>query len=193
MKATAEQLSTFIHLKDKAFAEYKIIYHINDGYSIKELNRFSSKHQLLFQKFTSKIHQMNLMFIDSIFPIHLADVARATLLNSVSSLQEYSLMQKDFIVISAERDAGYFRIKFYDFILQLLFSNIALEEPFRVESQRENIYYIKNESNEIDYYTYYDQRKLQELLFEKMRLEINKANSSITKDEVTLCLKIFIP
>ncbi len=185
--------SNFIHLKSKVFAEYKIVYHINDGFSIKELNRFSLRHQLLFQKFSSKILQMNLMFIDSIFPIHLADVARATLLNGVSSFKEYSLLQKDFIVISSKRDEGYFRIKFYDFILQLLFSNIALEEPFRVESQRENIYYIKNESREIDYYTYYDQRKLQELLFEKIRLEINKANSSITKDEVTLCLKIFIP
>ena len=135
---------------------------------------------------------MNLMIIDSVFPIHLADVARETLLNGVSSFQEYSFRQKDFIVISAKRDAGYFRIKFFDFILQLLFSNIALEEPFQIESKRENIYYLKNETNEIDYYTYYDQRKLQELLFEKMRLEIDKANSSITKDEVTLCLKIFI-
>ena len=127
--------SKFIHLKGKAFAEYKIIYHINDGYSIKELSRFTANYQLLFQKFSSKIQQMNLMYIDSIFPIHLADVARETLLKGVSSFREYSLLKKEFIVISARRDTDYFRIKFYDFILQLLFSNIDLEEPYHVESQ----------------------------------------------------------
>ena len=192
MKATTEQLSTFINLKGKVFAEYNIIYHINDGYSIKDLNRFSSKHQLLFQKFSSKIQQMNLMFVDSIFPIHLADVALETFLNNVCSFREYALIGKNFVVIDTKTDVKYFRNKFYDFILHLLFSNIASEDFFKEEMQRHNVYYLKNEMNTIDYYSFYEQSELQSLLFDKMELQINFSSSFIKEPELTLCFRISI-
>lgn len=184
--------SNFIHLKGKVFAEYKIIYRINDGYAIKELNRFSSKYQLLFQKFSSKIQQTNLMFVDSIFPLHLADVALETFLHGVSSFREYAFMEKKFTVIDTKTDIKYFRNKFYDFILHLLFSNISAEDFFKEEMQRDNVYYLKNETNAINYYSFYEQRELQSLLFDKMQLQINLSNSFIREQEVTLCFVISV-
>jgi hypothetical protein len=187
-----EQQMIFTHLKGKVFAEYNIIYHINDGYSIKELNQFSTKHQLLFQKFSSKVQQMNLMFVDSIFPIHLADVALETFLNEVSSFKEYTFLQKDFVVIDIKRDINYFTRKFYDFILHLLFSNIASDTVFREEIQRDNVYCLKDESGELRYYSIYEQRELQDLLFDKMRLEINLKDSFIRKQNLTLSFRIAV-
>ena len=182
--------ANFIHLKGKVFAEYKIIYHINDGYAIKELNRFSSKYQLLFQKFNSKIQQVNLMYVDSIFPIHLADVALEVFLNRITSFQGYASLEKQFIVIDNQRDVFYFRRKFYDFILHLLFSNIAANKFFNEEIERDNIYYLKNELSEIEYYSFYRQRELQAILFDKMLLQINLDSSFIKKQDLVLCLTL---
>lgn len=122
MKVYANKRPVFIHLKEKVFAEYKIIYHINDGYAIKELSRFSSKHQLLFQKFSNKIQQMNLMYVDSIFPIHLADVALELFFNRVSAFRSYGFLEKKFVVIDEGMDVNYFRtssmILFFTFFSQ---------------------------------------------------------------------------
>jgi hypothetical protein len=51
---------TFIKLHNTIFAEYNIIYHINDNFSIRELSEFLNKYQLLFIKFENKVQQLNL-------------------------------------------------------------------------------------------------------------------------------------
>jgi hypothetical protein len=185
-----EQQVIFTHLKGKVFAEFNIVYHINDGYAIKRLTDIQSKHQLLFQKFGSKIQQMNLMLVDSLFPIHLADAALETFLNGVSSFREYTFLKKDFIVIDTKMDVKFFRKKFFDFFLLLLYSNIASEVVCKGEFQSDHVYYLKNRSNEIYYYSIYEQRELQEMLFEKLLLEIDLNKSSISKQETNLCFRI---
>src|SRR5690242_11629687 len=103
----------FIHLNKLIFANYKIIYHINDSYKIKNLSSVHSKHILLFQKFSNKVQQMNLIIVDDIFPILLADVALSSLLNNISSFNDYALIaDKKLLLIDTINNKDYFKYKF---------------------------------------------------------------------------------
>src|SRR5258708_24019887 len=79
----------FIPFKEIQLGEYDFIYHINDGYSINSLTKFSIKEQLLFQKMGSKMKQMNLMIVDSIFPLILSDLVLEVFLNDISSITQF--------------------------------------------------------------------------------------------------------
>lgn len=185
--------SNFIHLKNLTLAEYKIIYHINDGYSIKKLENISSKHQLLFQKFNNKIQQMNLMLVDSNFPIHLADVALEVFFNRVSTFEQYTLLKKNFVVIDAARDTNYFKNKFYEFILLALYSKLSTTKACNGEWQTDLVYYFKNSHNEIQYFTIFQQRELQQFVFQNSRLEILSSSTINANKSVTLVLRLTFP
>lgn len=182
--------SVFIHLKEKVFAEYNIIYHINDGYSIKDFTRFSFKSQLLFYKFSSKIQQMNLMLVDSIFPIHFSDVVLETFLNNISSFSEYINLKKMFTVIDSKKDKDYFTYKFRSLLELLLYSNISSNEVCKGDIENERVYYFKNDSGEITYYSIFERKQLKDLLLDKMKLKINLKKSFFINDEVSLNFEI---
>ncbi|CAN5520541.1 hypothetical protein BH11BAC1_BH11BAC1_00590 [soil metagenome] len=183
----------FIRLKGKIFAEYKIVYHINDAYSINHLSKFNSKHQLLFQKFKNKIQQLNLMLVDSIFPNILADVVLDVFLNDISSFNQYTNCKKTIVVIDPTTDKDYFKYKFYSFFNLLLFAEIASNKVCKRTILKNRIYCLKNNiTKEIKFYSVLQQNELQFLLLDKMKLEINLSSSSISKKEVILHLKIFV-
>ena len=188
---TETNLHNFTHLKAKLFAEYTFIYHINDGYSIKSLSSFYDKHQLLFQKISSKNKQMNLMLIDSIFPVLLADVVLDVFLKNVKTLSEYSRLKKTIQVNNLTFDEKYLEYKFKYFIHRLLQSNLATEEVYKGIIEGDKIYYLRNSKKEIKFYTVFEQNELIDLLFKKMTLEIDFKNSSLSDDEANLNLKIF--
>jgi len=58
--------SNLINLNNNIFADFNIIYHINDSYKINDLKCINSKNQLLFTKFENKNQQLNLCFVDTI-------------------------------------------------------------------------------------------------------------------------------
>ena len=182
----------FINLKGKVFAEYKIIYHINDCYSIKKLSQFSSKHQLLFQKFESKSQQGNLFLVDSIFPNILSDVALEVFLNNVSTFNEYTEAKKQIWVIHVRSDKDYLKYKFVTFIQYLLYTHIATKKTYNGRDQTERNYCLKNQSGEIEFYPVLVLHELRTMLLDKMKLQIDLKNSSIGKEKVKLCLKIFM-
>lgn len=134
----------FIHLKGVTFAEYNFVYHINDGYTIKHLSKFNDKHQLLFQKISSKVKQMNLMIVDSIFPILLAGVVLEIFMNGVSSFHEFTISKNKILISNTEFDRDYLKYKFKKFIHYLLFSNIASEEVCKGNIEIDKIYYLKD-------------------------------------------------
>ena len=182
----------FTKLKGKVFAEYKIIYHINDCFSIKELSDFQMKHQLLFQKFESKVQQMNLLLVDSLFPAILADVAIDVFLNNVKSFNEYIDSKKMIKIFEYDRDKSFIKHKFFTFIHLLLYSDINSEMICNVDKQTDKIFCLKNDADAIQFYTIYEQSQLQLMLLDKMKLEINFKSSTISKDEVKLDFRIRI-
>lgn len=180
----------FIHLKGRIFAEYNIIYRVNDCYNIKNLDRVTGKHQLHFQKFQSKIQQLNLIIVDSIFSNILADFTSEVLLKKVSSINEYVNLKKDSIMISREWDRKFYRYKFQTFVHYLTLSNIHTKEVCKGEIYTDRVYYKK--SNEgIDYYPIYCLHKFQEVLLEQMKLKVNYSKSYIFNQEANVCLEIF--
>jgi len=188
-----ERIASFINLKGKIFAEYNIIYRINDKFSVSNLSQFKNKYQLLFQRFESKVQQLNLVMIDSLFPSILSDIALEVFLNNISSFNQYIDLKKTIKVIDADSkvEKEYFKYKFLTFIHQLLYSEIATDNVFNGKILTDRIYCLKNNNGEIEFYSFFEQNKLQQLLFEKMRIEINLDTSSISRKEVKLCLKIF--
>lgn len=182
----------FIHLKNKTFAEYNFTYHINDGYSVKELTKFNDRNQLLFQKINSKVMQMNLMMVDSVFPLLLSEVVISVFLDKSESFQEYIDEKKSIFISNKEYDSELLKYKFRQFIHYLLFSDIFSKNVFNGNIDSNKVYYIKDENRELKYYSTFEQNELQELMFQKMKLEIDLKKSIIRKDEVEICLRISI-
>ncbi len=185
-----KQSPVFAHLKEILFAEYNFIYHINDGYSIKELSRFSSKHQLLFKKISSNIMQMNLMIVDSVFPLILADITLDVFLNNISSFNQYYISEKQLVVNEIHPYNEYIKYKLDGFIHHLLYSNISSTEVCKGDIDASKIYYLKSSQGEIKYYSIYEQKELKELMFEKMRLKINLEKSFIKNREANIFLQL---
>lgn len=188
--STCKNQHNFIHLREKIFAEYNFVYHINDGYSIKELLKFNSKGQLLFQKINSKVKQMNLILVESIFPILLADIALEVFINKISSFSQYVTSRKRIAINDFEYDSDLLKYKLKYFIYFLLFSNIATEQICEGNIEPDNIYYLKNKRKEIQYYSFYERKELQDMLFQEITLKIDMDKSSIANKEANICLKV---
>lgn len=180
----------FIHLKGNVFAEYNIIYRVNDCYKIKNFNKVTGKHQLLFQKFENKIQQLNLILVDSIFSNVLADFALEVLLNKISSFNEYINLRKDSVMISREWDRNFYTYKFDTFIHYLTFSNIHTDEVCKGEIYLNRIYYKRDNQNRIEYYPIYCLSDIQKMLLNQIKIRINYAKSHIIKQEASICLEI---
>lgn len=89
MSVSIQQSQEFINLKNIKFSDYQIIYHVNDGFKVNNLQDFKFKEQLLFQQFKNRTQQLNLMFVDTIFPMILADLALLVILKKTKSLADY--------------------------------------------------------------------------------------------------------
>jgi len=185
------QKPTFINLFNRNFAKYVFVYRINDAYSINELSKFHGKHQLLFQKLEKKNQQLNLMFVDSVFANILADVTLEVFLNGICSFNQYSNSKNKVKLIDDDEESKYFRYKFYNFVHLLLYSNIASNSNFKEEILSDRIYCLKNKSGEIEYFSIYEQSILQLKLLDELSLKINIESSSVSNQEVKLCLNIF--
>lgn len=184
------QHPNFIHLRDNILGEYHFIYHINDGFSIDQLSDFSGKEQLFFQKMDSKTLQMNLMMVDSIFPLILADVVLEVFLNDVSSFYEYSQLKNKIAINDLKLESRYLEYKFKNFIHYLLFSDIASQSTFNGKIFLSNVYYSKNQKGELKYYSIYEQKELQELIYQELKLDIYFEKSFIKKGKANICLTI---
>lgn len=185
-----ERKSAFIILKNITFAKYFFIYKVNEAYSIKKLLNFHSKHQLLFQKLESKNQHLNLMFVDSVFANILADVTLEVFLNKTNSFSRYSTSKIKIKLVAEKDESRYFKYKFFRFIHMLLYSNIASNNIFKGQEFFDRVYCLKNKFGEIDYFSIYEQTILQEKLLNELKLDIDISSSSISKQEVKLCLKI---
>lgn len=171
-------------------ASYTITYHINDCYSVKELSNFHSKFQLLFQKFESKIQQMNLLIVDSVFPNILADIALEVLVNKIETFNQYINSKEKIKIIDNQQERSYFKYKLYNFIHLLLYSEIALNELCNGETFMNKVYCFINDTGEYEFYSALERNKLQLLLLKKIKLEIDLNSSSISRHQVKLCLMI---
>jgi hypothetical protein len=190
VQATYESDTSFMHLKKMELAEYGIVYRINDCYHVTELSDFRLKQQLLFQRFVNIQQQRNLMYVDSVFPLILADLVLDVFLQKIKSFEEYVPVQKQFSAPDL-LDAGlYYNFKLRDFIEFLLYSDIAQTQECTGLKNYDTVFGAKNTEDELEFYTLYERLKLYDYLMKNMQLEIDIRKSELTDTEVTLYLKI---
>lgn len=182
----------FIHLKEKILGEYIFIYHINDGYSIKNLSKFEYKEQLLFQKIENKRQQHNLMLIDSKFPIILADIVLEVFINDIENFTQYECTQCLIFPIDREFDKHYIKYKIKYFIQHLLYRNIGQLDNTANVLDLDKIFYRQNDLKEMEYFSVYEFEKLEELLFGNIRLEVDKKLSKVKNDNVNLRFRLVV-
>lgn len=187
-----ERKPTFISLNNKMFDEYFLIYRINDSYSINDFSTFKNKHQLFFQKIENKNQQLNLMYVDSVFVNILADLTLEVLLNNINSFQDYILSSDKIKLVDSLNENGFFTYKFSDFIHLLLFGDISSTKIFNQKLFTDRVFCLKNNFGELIYFSIYEQKELQLKLLNDMKIEIDYNLSSISKEEVRVCLKFFI-
>lgn len=190
VQATYESDTSFVHLKKMELAEYGIVYRINDCYDVTELSDFRLKHQLLFQHFVNIQQQRNLMYVDSVFPLILADLGLDVFLKKIKSFEAYVPAQKQFSAPDL-LDAGlYYNYKLRDFIEFLLYSDIAQTQKCTGIRNYDKIFGAAGTEDELEFYTLYERLKLYDYLMANMHLEIDLQKSGMTENEVTLYLKI---
>ena len=132
----------FVNLTNRYFAEYEIIFRVNDGYKLKNIFDFHFKEQLLFQQFKNRNQQLNLMLIHSVFPLILADMALLVLLGKIKNLNDYINSNEKIIFPPIINQKIYFERKIMDFINGLLFGNSEpdVDETFELATE----YYFVN-------------------------------------------------
>ncbi|HRZ96519.1 MAG TPA: HpaII family restriction endonuclease [Paludibacter sp.] len=180
----------FINLKSLKFTEYEIIFRVNVGYIIKSINNISVKEQLLFQRFNNKNQQLNLMLIDSVFPIILADMALLVLLGKIKNLNDYLNSNERIVFPQVINDKIYFERKIMDFINGLLYGEVGGKVVWNGETDNRKIFCMKNNNGELEFFSIYDRKKLFEILISKMIFD--SSDSQFINDnrrEVKVCLK----
>lgn len=190
VKATYESDTRFVHLKKMNLAEYGIVYRINDCYHFTELSHFRLKHQLLFQRFVNIQQQRNLMYVDSIFPLILADLGLDVFLGNITNLQEYINASKQFAISELLDSELYYNYKLRDFIEYLLYSDIALARESTGSKNYDKIFGTKTTTDDLEFYTLYERLKLCDFLMENIQLEIDMQKSKLVGNKVNLFLKI---
>jgi hypothetical protein len=183
------QSPTFVPLNNK-IAEYSLIYHLNDAYSIKDISQIANKHQALFQKLEIKNQQLNLMYVDSVFVNILADRALEVLLNNVSSFNHYIKTNYKIKLVTEKDELRYFQRKFTDFIHLMLYADINKNKISNGNISTDRIFCFKNKQGELEYYSIYEQSSLQEKLLRELKLSIDIKASVIKNNELKLVLKI---
>ncbi len=190
--STLSRTPTFIPLNNKVFAEYSLVYRINDAYTIKDFAGLINKHQLLFQKFENKQQQLNLMFVDSVFVNILADVAVGVLLKKVNSFASYMSWKDKSRPFDMLDEGNYFAYKFSDFIHLMLYGDIASTQPYKQELHTDSVFCFRNTTGELEYFSIYEQQALQKRLLQKMKLEVDYDRSSINRQEVKVWLRMMM-
>lgn len=61
--------------------------------------------------YSKKLKQMNLMLIDSIFPLILADVVLDTFLNKINSFYNYTKSKNKIIIYDSKFDSNYLELR----------------------------------------------------------------------------------
>ncbi len=181
---------TFIPLKNHRFAQYHFVYRINDAFTIHSLDEFQMKHQLLFQKIRNINQQLNLLFVDSCFANILSDLVLEVFLNGTNSFHDYIVSTNKIDTIYDRKDQLYFWHKFQQFIHLLLYSDFAGNKVWTGELFSERVFVLKNNAQELVYYSYLEHPKLQEKLMKEMKLEICRESSLLREHYITLCLNI---
>lgn len=174
----------FIHLKDQFFGEFAITYHVNDGFMIDDLSLVTMKEQLLFQKMVSRNQQLNLMMVDSVFPLMMAEMATVALMKGPMTCAQY--------VQSGNPSHGEFLMehKLHQFLHHLLYADVADEKPFNGILDYERVYYRKGGNEEVEYFPVHEQRALQSLIYERAMMEIDLSKSALKGYEATLVLRL---
>ncbi len=183
-------LENFVNVRDKLSTEFFFIYHVNDWYSITDLAKIKIKNQLFFQKINNNVKQLNLMIIDSLFPFILSDLTLDVLLNNINSFSDYVKNKESLIINNILFNQSNIKHKFNYFINLLLLSNISSDEVFNGNIDSNKVFFLKNQLNQIQYFSIYEMNELQNLLFNKMTLEIDFTKSLINDSVANICLKI---
>ena len=185
--------SNFVVLNNNVLADYALIYRINNSFSVSKIEDVYSKHQLHFQKFQNRAQQNNLTYlVDSFFPLILADLTLEVLLKRVSRFQEYIHLKKPLVDVGIISEENYLKHKFIQFIHALLYTNVASRLTCQDKEYSNKVFCIKNELGAIDFYSIYEQNKLQELLLDKLKLEVKADECSLSKSLVKINLRISV-
>lgn len=189
-KASKNRLSNFSSLKNLEIAKFSFIYHINDCYSINQIDRIRAKDQLLLQKSKHIVQQRNLMLVDSIFILFLSDLTIEVLLGKVSCFADYVYMKRCFTILPRVNNYKYLFYKFTIFSDLLLFSDVAFRKPAKGEYESAKIYYFKQEHG-IEYYRLFMSKLQRDFLLKHIKLRIIKDESCIRKRKATITLQIY--
>ncbi len=171
-----------INISNRLFAEYEILFRVNDGYKLNSIGDISFKEQLLFKRFKNNNQQLNLMLIDSVFPLILADMVLLVLLRKVKNLNDYINSNERIVFPQIINDKIYFERKIMDFINGLLYGEVGGKAVWNGNTENRRVFCIKNTNDELDFFSIFERKNLFELLKSKMRIEVNSAKIGKNKN-----------
>ena len=186
----------FIKLKNKTIASYAIQYNINQCFHLQHIEQIISKHQFYFKGLLEKGQVYELMLVDTAFAEVVGKLAQEVLLKKVKTLREFLLMHKHSTIIKGYTDAFYYQFKFEHWLMQLFFpeENGMLDKHSKKQfaANTRSVYVIKNDKDELTYFSLFESKKLFEMLLDDMQLTIDFKKSKIENGNLTLILMLHI-
>jgi hypothetical protein len=189
-KAPENYLSNFSSLNNRTFAKFSLIYHINDCYSIAEIDNIKTKNQLFLQKLRNTSQQHNLMLVDSVFLSFLSDLTIEVLLGKLSCFEDYVYKKRCFTILPNLNNYKYLFYKFTIFLDLLLFSDIAMKKPSKGEWNSNKIYYLKQKES-IEYFNLLLSKEQRDFLLKYIKVKILREETFIKKKTATITIQIY--
>lgn len=176
----------FINLHQFFLGEYTFFFRSDLGASKGGFNFHNEGPYYQFKCIADESQELNLIYVDSAFPKLLADVVLNSYANQIRSFEDYLMFESNLLNKMNDFGIDFMKVKFMDFVHLLLYADISNPEVKQIEIKRDKIYCSKNENHELNFYSIYEHRILQNLLMKNMQLNIFQ----VFKDEKELVLKL---
>ena len=177
--------NNFIHLKNLRLADYNFIYELNKNCYRSDIKNVIKKDLLIFNRLDNMIQQLNLMMIESSLPNILSNIILDIIDKGNFSLGINFILQECRERALKNESNYYIKYKLKMFLYHLLFTNTSSSNVFIDKIKYENVYYFKCEKKELEYFSFYQQNELLDLVYSKSIFQI-KLNKSSIKDGLAI-------
>ncbi len=188
IKSKQQHSIDYINLSNRQFAEYKIVFRVNELHKLNNIGDFRFKEQLSFERYENNNLQSNLMLLDSNLQIIIADIALLVSLRKINNLNDYIYSNERISFPAIKNDKSYFERKIMDFLNGLLYGEVAANDIWNGDTDGKRIYCYKNRNNELKCYSIYESMALYDLLKNSMKITLILSEIDSCK-RVSACLK----
>lgn len=175
----------FAGIRKRVLAEYGIVF-LQKNESINLISAV----QLLPVRFARPYQQDNLMQIDSMLPLVIADLVANAWLGAIHTPKEYLYLPKEMHQPDIENDILYYGNMLREFIESLLYTDIARKPTWLGDKNYSKTYTRSTKPGQTGYDTLFDRLKLRDYLLDNLEIALINKRCKQNGNEITVWVKL---